>query len=83
MACACVSKGLGFNAAQMSLSDIFQFAKQHPDIAFRDPIASHQQLNREVIKQLVERRLDATSIEHDFLPLRFHPDRRLASFAAV
>src|SRR5215831_17448062 len=76
---ACVSKGLGFNADQGSRSDIFQFAKQHPEVAFRGPIASHDQLHREIVKQLIERRLNATLIEHDFLPLRFHPGSQLAS----
>jgi hypothetical protein len=67
MAWACVGKVLA------CYSDVFYFAKQHPDVVLRDPIASHQQLHREIVKQLVERRLDATLIEHHFLPLQFDP----------
>jgi hypothetical protein len=79
-ACTFVSKGLAFNAAQGSRSGIFQFAKQDPELAFCDPIASHQQLDREIVKQLVERRLDATlMIEHDLLPPPFDPGTQLAS----
>src|SRR5262247_2515051 len=55
----------------MQLSDILQVTKQRFDIAFRHPIASHKKLHREIVKQLVERRLGTTLLEHDCLPLRF------------
>jgi hypothetical protein len=50
---------------------ILQYTKQRPNIAFRYAIASHKESHRSILKQFVQRWLDAAPVKHDFLPPQF------------